>query len=95
MTYGSAEVKEGYGEGAIGSSGFHSSPLIGFPAGRRKGTMFSIRRKTTGTFHDGDKFVFEDEWNVSDGQHKMLDRAWNGITEFYVEETPQDHMFKK
>ena len=65
------------------------------PRGPPKGTLFAIRRKTTGQFHDGEHFVFEDEWNVSDGQHKMLDRAWTGITEFQIEDTPENDIFKK
>ena len=45
----------------------------------------TFRRKTSGEYEDGEKFTFEDEWNVKDMQHKMLDRAWTGSTEFYQE----------
>ena len=56
------------------------------PRGPAKGAKLAVRRTTTGTFHDGEAFSFEDEWNVSDNQHKLLDRAWTGYTEFHIEE---------
>ena len=65
------------------------------PRGPAKGTILAIRRTTTGTFHDGEKFIFDDEWDVGNNQHKLLDRAWIGLTEFYVEEAPVIKMFEK
>ena len=53
-----------------------------------KSARLSYRRRTVGQFVDGERFNFEDEWNTADTQHKMLDRAWIGSTELFIEKLP-------
>ena len=55
------------------------------PRGPPRSARLTYRRKTVGEYVDGEKFAFEDEWNTSDTQHKMLDRSWTGSTEFFEE----------
>ena len=55
------------------------------PRGPPRNARLTYGRRTVGEYVDGEKFTFEDEWSTSDAQHKMLDRAWTGSTEFFQE----------
>ena len=53
-----------------------------------KNIRISSMRQTIGTFEDGEKFCFVDDWRSAGAKNKELEKPWKGRTIFVETSAP-------